>query len=186
MKEADKIHERLNKREKQIASWFAKIHRQVDAGKIGGEPGREWLDKWAVGRGLNIACGDFPIGESLGMDLDAKKVAIDFWGFGDSIIRDQLGEDGLDHVVTNYLECFPNPLKLLQDWHSFLKPGGIVAIVCCNSSAYEAGAGPMMNKKRINCFTYDTLSRYLIRAGFEIVECEKDGTELRIAARSNV
>ena len=174
------MHERLVKRQKKIEQWILKQHDLVDRGKIGGEPGRQWLEKWTVGVGLNIACGDFPIGESIGVDFDYSKLAIDYWGYGDALV---LAGDSLDYIVTNYFEAFPDVLKVLNDWHRTLRVGGVLAIVCANTVKYENDVGPLSNPKRRNCFTYDTLRCYLNKTGFTIIDSEEQENELRVAAR---
>lgn len=176
-----KMHERLDRREEQIQSWFAKLRRLVDAEKIGGEEGRLWLDKFAVGRGLNIACGDFPIGESWGVDFDPRKVAIDYWGFGDKIIDDEF--ENLDFIVTNYFEYLHDPLKVLSDWSRVLKSDGILAMVMGDTDNYENSLGPLENKRRRHCFTLKTITCYLTRAGFKLVDYEIVDRELRIVAK---
>jgi len=171
--------QRLDKREKQILTWTGRLRRQIEAGTLGGEPGRIWLDQFAVGHGLNIACGDFPIGESLGVDTDPAKIAIDFWGFGDSL---QMVDHSIDFVVTNYLECFPDTLKVLSEWYRVLRGGGTLAMVCCNSDKYDNSSGPLANRRRLHCFTEQTLRFYLERVGFSDLSFETCEKELRVVA----
>lgn len=166
MHDRDKMKARVDKRLKQITEWCEKLHRQIDQGVIGGESGREWLDQYAAGeKGLNIACGDFAIGDSQGVDYDDRKIAINFWGLGDCLPHDD-GE--LDYIVTNYLECFDRPLMVLREWYRVLKPGGILAIVARDSDQFEDNKGPMANKNRKTCFTEKTLQFHLERAGFVV------------------
>lgn len=159
----EKIHERLNKREEQIAKWFRHTRKQIDEGKIGGEPGRLWLDKFAKGKGLNIACGDFSIGDSIGVDIDPTVLAADVWTQGDHVMFEP---NSLDYIVTNYLEAMPFVLKTLRDWWTLLKPEGTLAIVCRDADKYPELPGPLSNPKRLNCFTLKTLNCYLDKAGF--------------------
>lgn len=152
----------------------------IEADQLGGEPGRIWLDQYAIGLGVNICCGDFSVGESLGIDKDPEKIAIDLWGLADHYYND-LGP--LDFVVTNYLEFTPDPLNFIKGWTKKLKPNGIFAVVACNADKYDNWAGPLANHRRINCFTPVTLKMYFQEAGCFVHKIELEDKEVRLAAR---
>src|SRR3989304_4404751 len=175
-----KMHERLTKREEQIAKWLRQTRQNIDKDKIGGEPGRLWLEKFSVGKGLNICCGDFSIGDSIGVDTNSTELAMDLWTQGDQLVFEP---ETFDFIVTNYFEAFNFPLKTLLDWNILLRVNGILALVCMNSDKYEGALGPLINKKRVNCFTQKTISCYLNKAGFVIFETELQNKEIWIASR---
>lgn len=152
----------------------------IDADRLGGEPGRIWLDQYAIGVGVNLCCGDFPIGESLGIDADPEKIAVDIWGLADHYYDDL---PPLDFVVTNYLECFPDPLGVLKTWNKKLKPGGVFAVVACNTDMYANSAGPLANHRRVNCFSTLTLKAYFEAAGFKVEKVDLEDKELRLMGR---
>lgn len=173
--------DRIATRKQQILTWFARIERTAARGKYGGEPGRVWLDKHAgVGYGLNICCGDFQIGNSWGVDMDPGVVATDYWCSGDALAA---GRSTVDYIVTNYLEALPNTRAVLREWNRVLVNDGIVAIVCRDSDAYESELGPFENHRRWVAFNEKILRWHLRVAGFEVFEVERDGMELRMAAR---
>ena len=174
------MHARAYEREKYMREIFSKLHRKIDEGRIGGEEGRIWLEQFCVGQGVQVCCGDFSIGDSLGIDQDLRMLATDLLAYGDRI-PEALAP--LDYIVTNYFECFPDPLRVLGQWASVLRPEGILGIVCRDSESYEEQAGPLTNRNRQSCFTITTLRCYLARAGFEVIQWEGLGKELRVAAR---
>ena len=174
------LHERLDARKEKLISFIDRLHRMVDAGQLGGESGRIWLDQYAIGVGVNLCCGDFSVGNSLGIDNDPEKIAIDIWGLADHYYNDM---PPLDFVVTNYLECFPDPLGVLKNWNKKLKPGGIFAVVACNTDMYANPAGPLANPRRLNCFSTLTLKAYFQAAGFKVEKVDLEDKELRIMGR---
>lgn len=176
----ESMHKRLDDRKEKLISFINKLHRLVDAGKMGGESGRIWLDQYAKGNGVNICCGDFAIGESLGVDKDPEKIAIDLWGDADHYYNDS---GPLDFVVTNYLEFTPDPLSFLKGWHKKLKPNGIFAVVACNTDMYNNLSGPLANPRRLNCFSTLTLKAYFEAAGYKVEKVDLEDKELRMMAR---
>lgn len=173
----DSMRLRLQRRKDKLISYIDKLIRKVDAGILGGEPGRIWLDQFAIGNGVNLCCGDFPIGDSLGIDGDPAKIAIDIWGLADHYTGEL---DPLDFVVTNYLECFPDPLGILKSWSSRIRQGGVFAAVACNVDRYENFSGPLANPRRLNCFSPAALKFYFERAGFIVKVLELEDKEIRI------
>lgn len=176
----ESMRNRLIARKDLIISYIDRLIRMVDAGQLGGESGRIWLDQFAKGVGVNLCCGDFSIGESLGIDTDPMKIAIDLWGQADHYTNDL---PPLDFVVTNYLECFSDPLGVLKSWHKKLKVGGAFAVVACNTDMYTNKGGPLLNHRRLNCFSVLTLKAYFEVAGYKIEKIDLEDKEIRLVAR---
>lgn len=176
----DSMQRRLNVRRDKILAHLERVREEILSGRIGGEPGRLWLEQFCVGQGVQLCPGDFSIGDSIGIDVDWRSLAMDMWAYCDRFVADLLP---LDYVVTNYLEAFPDTLRFLREWHGMLKPGGMFAVVARDAEEYEEPAGPLTNPRRVSCFTITTLRCYLERAGFEVTQWENLGKELRVAAR---
>lgn len=173
------MHARLNHRFEFVKSLFDRMHFLIDRGELdGSEPGREWLEQWCKGRGVQLCSGDFALGDAIGIDLDQKKLALDYWGYVDFFPTEG---PPLDFVVTNYLEVHPDPNAILATYADALKTGGIFAAVCRDADAYE-GVGPLKNGRRAHCFSLSTLTAYLARAGFKVKQYERAGHELRVMA----
>ena len=137
------------------------------------ERDRLWLDQFAVGSGLDICCGDFLVGDSVGVDCNRFTLGADYLSHGDALTF-QRSED-LDFIVTNYLEAMPNPLSAFNEWYRCLKPGGRLAIVCRDADKYSLNnpLGALDNRKRQTTYTKTTLSHYLYRADFVDVSIEE-------------
>ena len=180
MNEREKLHARLDQRFEYIKQLFERMHGMIDLGELDGtEPGREWLEQWCVGRGVQLCPGDFSIGDSIGIDMDQKKLALDYWGYVDFFPGESCS---LDYVVTNYLEVHPDTNAILAEYASALKKGGKFAVVCRDADSYENGVGPLKNNRRAHCFSLKTLTCYLARAGLKVKEFERVGQELRVMA----
>jgi len=136
-----------------------------------GESERIWLDQFAVGKGLDVCCGDFLVGDAYGVDGDSKALGVDLISRGDSLSLQKSGE--LDFIVTNYLDGFSDPIKTLNEWWRCLKVGGTLAVVCRNSEIYKDSLGPLANGKRGSCYTDRILTFYLTRAGFKVTSVDK-------------
>lgn len=175
-----KLHDRLNQRLDYIKSIFDTMHGRVDRGLLDGtEPGREWLEQFChEGVGVQLCSGDFQLGTSIGIDSDQRKVGIDYWGFVDFLPSD--GQ--IDYIVTNYLECFPNTIQILEEWVRALRPGGIFAVVCRDTDSFEEPIGPLSNRRRAHCFTLKTMTAYLTRVGLQVKQHERISNELRVMA----
>ena len=173
------MHDRINRRMDQLQRSADKLHRMIDNDQLGGEEGRIWLDQFAVGKGFQIAGGDFIIGESANIDPMQKYIAPDILAFWDEV---PFGEP-VDYFVTNYFECFSSPLRILTEWYSQLNSGGTVAMVLRDADTYTDKAGPLSNKNRINCFTPITIRFYLERAGFEVTSLKATNGEIRVVAK---
>ena len=126
--------QRIQDRKDKIISYCDKIIRLIEAGKMGGEAGRLWLEQFAVGVGLNLGCGDFSIGDSYGVDGDSRVLGMDIWAQADRYIN----SGPYDYVITNYLDCFPDILGTLKNWSScsgaFFKASDLVIDPCISSS----------------------------------------------------
>lgn len=170
---------RIEYREQKLKQRMDRMRRYIDAGRVGGEENRIWLDQWAKdGVGLDICCGDFLIGEAEGVDTTPEMLGCDYSIIeGEALVTYEPGE--LDFVVTNYLDMFPNPLKVLQEWHRVLKVGGRLAVVCCDSEQYPARQGPLRNHRRGSCYSKVTLKCYLERSGFTVQVMDTDDTFIR-------
>lgn len=176
---------RIEYRETKLKQRMDRMRRYIEAGRVGGEENRVWLDQWAQkGVGLDVCCGDFLIGEAQGVDTTPEMLGQDFSLIeAEALVTYEPGE--LDFVVTNYLDIFPNPLKALQEWHRVLKVGGILGLVACDASKYPARQGPLRNHRRSSCFVPLTLKCYLERANFTVKVMEQDSTFIRCMATKN-
>lgn len=178
--ERAKIRARLDRRREVLLRHFDSLYRLLESGDLDGtEPAREWLEKYCVGTGVQLCPGDFSLGDSIGIDIDTSKVGADVWGHVDQFTRDL---PPLDYVVTNYLEYFPNTNRILRDWTTSLRHGGVFAIVTRNTDAYMDPIGPLRNERRCHCFSFRTLSAYLTRAGLRVRDWEVVDQEIRVAA----
>ena len=144
---------------------------------------RLWLDQFATGKGLDICCGDFLVGDSVGVDCNRFTLGADYLSKGDELTFQR--SEGLDFIVTNYLEAMPNPLNAFNEWYRCLKLGGRLALVCRDANSYPVKnpLGALDNRKRQSTYTKATLSHYLHRSDFIEVNIEetKHGT-LRTSA----
>lgn len=180
MDERARIRARLDHRKEVMLRHFESLYRLLERGDLDGtEDGREWLERYCVGLGVQLCPGDFALGGSIGIDMDNSKVASDVWGFVDQFTGDL---PPLDYVVTNYLEHFPNTIRILKEWASKLRPGGVFAIVCRDTDSYQGAIGPLQNDRRYQCFNLRTLTAYLARVGLIVKEWEHAGNELRVSA----
>lgn len=185
--ERKKMHERIDKREKFLLGVFATVREDIEAGRYDDtEPARQWMEQFCEGVGIQLCAGEFQLADSLGVNTDPKAVATDHWAFADRFAADL---PKLDYLVTNYLECFPDPLRVLQDWRPRMKEGAVLAVVARDADQYqkqpgeEGAMGPLVNRRRVSCFTLPTLRFYVERAGYTVFRAEREGKEIRIAAR---
>ena len=179
------ISDRLDKREAYYKAAIGRLRRAIAKGIIGEdtEEIRVWLEKFCVGKGMDICTGDFPMSEgAIGIDPDELKLGCHYNIQGDQLTPVNNGE--MDYVVTNYFDCFPNPLSTLQEWSRVLRSGGVLAFACCNNDSYVATdpMGPLANKHRLSCFTASTIRVYLHRAGFTAVEVTEHKKHLFVNA----
>ena len=178
--ERERMLAELDRREQFLKGVFESVRKDVRLGRYDDTHAcREWLAQWCVGVGVNLCAGEFQIADSIGINTDPKALATDHWAFADRFAPEL---PPLDYVVTNYLECFPDPLRLLMDWHARMRKGGVLAVVARNSALYEQAMGPLENHRRSSCFSINTLCMYLERAGFSVFEIETHEKEIRVAA----
>jgi hypothetical protein len=146
---------------------------------------RDFLESHAVGIGVDICCGDLPIGDALGVDTRAFCLGVDYNYKGDELMFSKTQE--LDYVVTNYLEALPHTLNALNEWNRVLKSDGTLAMVCRNANAYDPKKHPegaLTSRRRANTFNKVTLTHYLYRAGFVNVDIvETEYTTLHVIAK---
>lgn len=179
--ERQRMYARLDKRQEFLLGVFATVRRDIAAGRYDNTDAcRQWLEQFCEGFGVQICAGEFQLGDSLGINTDPKALATDHWAFADKFAADL---PPLDYIVTNYLECFPDPLRVLQQWVGRMREGGVIAVVARNADLYEDVRGPLKNVRRASCFTMNTLSFYLERAGYTVFLRETWEKEIRIAAR---
>jgi SAM-dependent methyltransferase len=178
------ISDRLNRREEYYKAAIGRLRRAIDKGIIGEDTEviREWLEKFAVGNGLDICVGDFPISEgAIGIDGDDRKLGAHYNIAGDELTPIKSNE--LDYVVTNYLDCFPNPLHTLQEWHRVIKPGGRLAFACCNAMRYwDNPEGALQNRHRLSAFVPLTVQHLLARAEFKDIMITEHNKHLLVSA----
>lgn len=172
---------RLNNRKAQIDSAYNKLVNQIKAGALGGEEDRIWLDQFAKGKGLDLCCGDFPVGDAIGIDSDPRKIGSDLF-FIDCRYLTGIDNEECDFIVCNYLDCFPNPIDILVAWKRTLKKGGKLALVVRNADAYDTLTGPLENTRRQSIYTSKTLPFFLHRAGFTVQRIETFEKSLRCLA----
>lgn len=171
---------RIDMRVEKIIAHAQRVKREIDGGRVAGEEGRIWLEQFCVGVGVQLCAGDFSIADAIGVDTELRALGMDLWAYADRFTHDL---PPLDYVVTNCLEMFPDTLRMLTEWGRMMKADGVWAIVARDAEEYEEDAGPMVNPRRMTCFTITTLRCHLARAGFEIFKWENFGKELRVAAR---
>ena len=175
------MFERLDRQKKNYLNKLERVRRKVSDGKMAGEEDRIWLDTQTqgIGHGLDIACGDFVIANTDGVDTDLDVIGPTYlFMSGDEL--SVYDDSTLDFITTNYLDGFPNIFKVLREWHRALKPGGLLALICKDSDDYDGDLGVFCNRNRVNAFTAKTIKNYLYRTKFENVLIEKWQTSLRV------
>jgi SAM-dependent methyltransferase len=165
------LDRRIEHLQKRANSVLRRHEKQLRAENSPSMEDRLWLEQFAKGRGLDIACGDFLIGDAIGVNTERNYFGCDVKVRGDELTFQD--SNGLHFIVTNYLEAMPNPINALNEWHRCLQPGGVLAVVCRDANAYDTKLGPLANRKRYVAYTKVTLSQYLCRAGFTEVHVEE-------------
>src|SRR3990172_4143538 len=184
----EKILKRLDLTEKIILARLNRYRRLVENGSQDEpEEHRIWMEEMIKtcapqGNGLDICCGDFPIIEAEGVDSASDVLGL-YWRVpGDELTFCE--PNTIDYITTNYLESFPNTLKVLNEWHRVLKDGGFLFLAMQNAEMYRRDSmGPLTNKKKVHCFTAETIQFYLRRCGFKVVRLGIVGDVVRIVAK---
>jgi hypothetical protein len=177
---------RVDRRVNKLLRKYERMKRLILEQKwTGGEEDRVWLEQFAIGVGMDICPGDFIIGEnSIGVDPADNMICADKQISGDEITDESY--NSMDYIVSNYLDVFSDPFKVLVSWHRLLKPGsGTLAFTCRNADAFNDERGPLANKNRKALYTPKIVKFYLNRLGFtvKIVELSEGGKSIRVMAK---
>lgn len=162
--EYGRISRRVNKMRKRVGIRFIE-----DADRL-------WLMPHAIGKGFDIACGDFPIGDGIGIDKDWTVLGATYTMDGSDLSTIPNSTEQ-DFIVSNYLDAFSAPLTTLEEWYRCIRKGGKLALVVRDSTGYtDYLEGPLFHKQRRSIFTKETLAMYLYKAGFDTVTVEENKT----------
>ena len=179
------LHKRVAAREQDLKDIFTRIYKLIEEDKIGDEENRVWAEdlikkyKGSTAVGLDLFCGDFKLDGSVGVDGSPQTVGPDMILGGGFL--PVVSPESQDYIFTNYLECVNNPLSVLNDWYRALKPNNGILVMALRDGGCT---NPLLNKKRQNVFTKDTILYYLKRAGFNQyhVETGVPYTSMRVVA----
>lgn len=136
------------------------LRREVTEKNLGGEELRLWLEKFTLHHttGVDICCGNFLVGNSIGIDSAFDVIGNHYNFRGDDLTT--FAANSLEYVVCDYFDCFDSPLKVLNEWHRALKPGGKVAFTCSNAECYP-DTGDLLNGKRRFLYTQHTITQFV-------------------------
>lgn len=175
--------DRINRRKEQFLKDFRKVEDSIKRGKVGGEANRIWMEEQIKGltKGLDICCGDMIIGEnSTGIDGAYRTIGPTWHFSGDAL--NLYHDNGLEYIVTNYIEAFVDVFKALREWHRVLQPEGLLVFSCADADKYHDDLGPFCNAHRANIFTKKTIINFLNKAQFRNIYVE-DGEERSMRIR---
>ena len=140
--------------------------------------GWEWLKQFEKGYGINIACGNNPMTESVNID-SAVMLGNIFHCLMSGDNLHSISPNSVDYVICNCPEVFHSPLSAFNEWYRVLKPGGICAIVALDADSFQLGDSPM-TRRRSSLFNLKILNFYLKKSGFKFRSGESLNKQIRI------
>ena len=166
--------------DKIMAKWGRRLDAPLPPGLV---EDREFLEKYAIGDGADVLCGDFLIEDSFGIDTRRTVLGAEFHFSAETLSF--LRPNTLDYVVSNYLEAVPNTLGALNEWYRCLKSGGTLAMICRDADQYGMYTdGALASRHRQHTFSATTIRQYVYRAGFTDVTVERTPWQsLRVTAK---
>ena len=147
--------------DKIIRKWGSRLDSPLAPGL---KEDRDFLEKYAIGEGLDVCCGDFLIEDSIGVDTRGTVLGADFHFSAETLSFRH--HNSCDYVVSNYLEAVPNTIGALNEWWRVLKPGGTLAMICRDAEQYIQPEGALASEHRQHTFNKTTLRHYMHRSGF--------------------
>jgi len=174
------LHEVLDDLEALFARQMVKARNIADI-RSQHDPDRDWLTQFAVGQGLDVCCGHFPIANAMGMDTSFTTGVIT--GFMGSASKINLPNERVNFIITNYVDQLRDILEVFDEWHRILVPGGILAFTCADGHGEEfiiRPKGTLQNNHRVNVFTDITVRYFLERCKFENVQVSRYESSLRV------
>ncbi len=157
-----RIKQVTDRADKIMAKWGRRLDAPIPPGLV---EDREFLEKYAVGDGVDVCCGDFLIEDAVGVDTRRTVAGADFHFSADTLSFAK--PNTLDYVVSNYLEAVPNTIGALNEWYRTLKPGGTLAMICRDAEQYPMHPeGALASGHRQHTFNKTTVRHYMARSGF--------------------
>lgn len=142
------------------------------------------LDRYCSGEGLNIGCGDSPIGDSIGVDMNPEARATRVVAMADHL---SFADDGAyDYIVS--LACLEHvnrgPVMVLREWLRCIRVGGTIAVIVPDaeygmwSMTGDTGIPGQLAKESIlmehvHAFTTVTLRLLFEYVGMDVIRCDR-------------
>lgn len=167
-----RIKQVTERADKIMLKWGRRLDVPIPPGLV---EDREFLEKYAVGDGVDVCCGDFLIEEAVGVDTRRTVMGADFHFSADTLSFAK--PNTLDYVVSNYLEAVPNTIGALNEWYRTLKPGGQLAMICRDADQYIQPEGALTSGHRQHTFSAVTVAHYMYRSGFVDVSVVKTSNQ---------
>ena len=139
------------------------------------------IEKWLVGRGLNLGCGNKEYANAVGVDL----IPYDSMGHAGS----QIGQKSKGTVQANVEKVLPfkagsqdfviaqhiiehliNPMGALREWNRVLKKGG--KLLLCTPDE-DVTSGIVLDPTHTHVFDKDFLSDLVLNTGYKILELKR-------------
>lgn len=80
--------------------------------------------QFCKGNGVDVGCGQWPLDGAQGYDLNALAHDTSKWSKADDL---RVPDESLDFVFSSHcLEHLENPVAVIENWKSKLKPGGVL------------------------------------------------------------